>query len=321
MLLLLIANVFRSKHITWTVEWFHLDGSRELHQCSEHDSLLQLYSCLPSQKEQAKKRKRDDPYLEDKRPKNARKKHKRLSAATPLQRPLPGEFLSTDAAELLDIKKEPVETLLNERGLSPQQAAVKTEPAENHLEEKHSTPSTESVKGGPVKTPVEPTPEQTNFSVTSSKDQDASKAEPLETFLVPARPAKPLEETPYLYLVRPFTSGQLRTLVPLSSTTTLSQCLRGRTVSEFPTIQALSQPLEELPEGFKLESDYLKRETETKKRETGNGLVERSTSRGDGELGFKQDACIGNGSVQLDEKNIMKSLHRDMMRLPSYGLY
>lgn len=54
----------------------------------------------------------------------------------------------------------------------------------------------------------------------------------------------------YYYLLRPRTNGAQLVLIPVSASMTLSQCLRGKVVLEFPTFYVLSHPPNSLPEGF-----------------------------------------------------------------------
>jgi hypothetical protein len=61
----------------------------------------------------------------------------------------------------------------------------------------------------------------------------------------------------YFYLLRPRTCGASRVLIPLSSSSTLSTCLKGQVVLEFPTVYVLPEAPSDLPEGFILESHYL----------------------------------------------------------------
>jgi hypothetical protein len=67
------------------------------------------------------------------------------------------------------------------------------------------------------------------------------------------------------YLVKPRTSSSKLVLIPLTPTATLGECLNGRTVLEFPTIYVHPESLQQLPEEFMLEEDYLKQEGEEQK--------------------------------------------------------
>jgi hypothetical protein len=67
------------------------------------------------------------------------------------------------------------------------------------------------------------------------------------------------------FLLKPRTSSSRRVLIPLISTTTLGECLNGRTVLEFPTIYVFPSSVQHLPVDFMLEEDYLKQEGEEQK--------------------------------------------------------
>ncbi|KAF2661274.1 hypothetical protein K491DRAFT_748221 [Lophiostoma macrostomum CBS 122681] len=72
--------------------------------------------------------------------------------------------------------------------------------------------------------------------------------------------------TQYIYfLLRPRTSSNRHVLIPLSPSARLGECLRGRTVLEFPTIYVFSASAPELPEDFILEQDYLRGQSKDQK--------------------------------------------------------
>jgi len=76
---------------------------------------------------------------------------------------------------------------------------------------------------------------------------------------------KPTDDPEYRYfLVKPRTTSSRTVLVPLDSNATIGECLKGRTVLEFPTIYVFPGSTE-LPEEFMLEQDYLKQEGEDQK--------------------------------------------------------
>ncbi|KAL9117029.1 MAG: hypothetical protein Q9187_006438 [Circinaria calcarea] len=72
----------------------------------------------------------------------------------------------------------------------------------------------------------------------------------------PSEPPTPLSPSPalhfYLHIPRTSVPTKKTALVPLSRTSTLAGVLRSRIVLEFPTIYALKQPPESLPEDFML---------------------------------------------------------------------
>ncbi|KAL9052949.1 MAG: hypothetical protein Q9162_005066 [Coniocarpon cinnabarinum] len=66
----------------------------------------------------------------------------------------------------------------------------------------------------------------------------------------------------YFYLLQPFTRGASKVLRPVSERQTLAEVLRGQEIFEFPTIYALDQGPDSLPEGLLLDGDY---DADTKK--------------------------------------------------------
>jgi hypothetical protein len=67
------------------------------------------------------------------------------------------------------------------------------------------------------------------------------------------------------YLFRPRTSSARRVLIPLASSSTLGEILRGNIVEEFPTIYYFTTSASELPEGFVLDEQYRQEEGEQQK--------------------------------------------------------
>jgi hypothetical protein len=67
------------------------------------------------------------------------------------------------------------------------------------------------------------------------------------------------------FLLRPRTNTSRHVLIPISPSTTLNECLRGRTVLEFPTIYVLTDAPDALPEVYMLEEEYIKQENEDQK--------------------------------------------------------
>jgi hypothetical protein len=112
------------------------------------------------------------------------------------------------------------------------------------------------------------------------------------------------------FLVKPRTSSNKQVLIPLNSTATLGECLNGRTVLEFPTIYVFPSSVEQLPEDFMLEEDYLKQEGEEQKefdeliRELDPEILKR----------LKDDGQAGSRSApeeEVDSKEILDVLKKD----------
>ncbi|KAF2447829.1 hypothetical protein P171DRAFT_429430 [Karstenula rhodostoma CBS 690.94] len=64
------------------------------------------------------------------------------------------------------------------------------------------------------------------------------------------------------YLLRPRTSSKRLVLIRLDPKATFAECLRGRTVLEFPTIHVFPESTSPPPEKFMLEAEYLQQEGE-----------------------------------------------------------
>ena len=78
-------------------------------------------------------------------------------------------------------------------------------------------------------------------------------------------PSAPKEQRYNFYLFRPRTSSARRVLIPLTSSSTLGEVLRGNIVEEFPTIYYFNTSASELPEGFVLDEQYRQEEGEQQK--------------------------------------------------------
>ena len=70
---------------------------------------------------------------------------------------------------------------------------------------------------------------------------------------------RPAANTLHFYLHAPRLPSPQPVLIPLSSNSTLSECLRNSLVLEFPSIYALQQPSSELPDRFITEDDFGKK--------------------------------------------------------------
>ncbi|KAF3000160.1 hypothetical protein E8E13_005767 [Curvularia kusanoi] len=72
----------------------------------------------------------------------------------------------------------------------------------------------------------------------------------------------PREERYTFYLFRPRTSSARRVLIPITSSSTLGEVLRGNTVEEYPTIYYFSSREPKLSEDFVLDEQYRQEEGE-----------------------------------------------------------
>lgn len=122
---------------------------------------------------------------------------------------------------------------------------------------------------------------------------------------------KPLgNEQHRFFLLRPRTTSSRHVLIPLDPSTTLAECLRGRTVLEFPTIYVFTNATAQLPEEFMLEDDYLKQEGEEQEefdklmRDLDPQILKR----------LKEDRSQGDEEKEeeVDSERILDVLKRDL---------
>ncbi|KAI9728213.1 MAG: hypothetical protein M1828_004674 [Chrysothrix sp. TS-e1954] len=178
------------------------------------------------------------------------------------------------------------------------------------LREQHYRPAKRQKLDSPTEQPYG---SQEDASTLGTHPEDMPSAKQLEdTNGQPQKanaPNKIKEEKLHFYLHKPYTSSSSRVLIPLSPTATLSTCLRGRDILEFPTIYALAQPPSALPSGHILEKDYFKQRQKLV-REVDEALGE----------GYKLPAVKEKDSARVEaedysapsDSRILESLQRDI---------
>lgn len=122
-------------------------------------------------------------------------------------------------------------------------------------------------------------------------------------------PSVPKEQRYSFYLFRPRTSSARRVLIPLTSSSTLGEALRGNIVEEFPTIYCFATSAPELPEGFVLDEQYRQEEGEQQKeyeelmRDMDPEILKR----------LKQDETgSSKREEEVDSKKILDVLKQDL---------
>ena len=112
---------------------------------------------------------------------------------------------------------------------------------------------------------------------------ESSKSAELDILSQP--PSQNTGDTPHahepvhFYLHKTLTRAVQPVLIPLSSSDTISSCLKNRIVLEFPTIYALPYPPEQLPEDYISESEYFRRRRADKEgEETTQGVTDSADS-------------------------------------------
>lgn len=110
------------------------------------------------------------------------------------------------------------------------------------------------------------------------------------------------------YLLRPRTSSNRRVLVPLTSSDTLGDALRGCTVEEFPTIYYFSAASPDLPKDFMIDEDYRKEEGEQQRefeelmKDVDPDVLKR----------LRDDGSRSKADEEVDSKKILDVLKQDL---------
>lgn len=157
-------------------------------------------------------------------------------------------------------------------------------------------------------------------SRTRALHSNEEKVEEFQTHLAEAHHAdhrddgsvtKPMGDGKHrFFLLKPRTTSSRHVLIPLDSNATLGECLNGRTVLEFPTIYVFPDTVQQLPEDFMLEEEYLKQEGEEQKEfndlisELDPEILERLKEDG-------QRFKPGTGREEVDSKEILDMLKKD----------
>ena len=108
-------------------------------------------------------------------------------------------------------------------------------------------------------------PEDAATSQTGNTNGDEVDASDHASAHVHVAEPQPVPHLYSFFLLRPRTSSSRQVLIPLDPNTKLADCLRGRTVLEFPTIYAFPVPDQPPSAQFILEQDYLIEEGEQQK--------------------------------------------------------
>lgn len=153
--------------------------------------------------------------------------------------------------------------------------------------------------------------DSTASDAASTKDEkEQISKDPGGSIHVHGAEPKPISHQYSFYLVRPRTSSNRPVLVLLEPAATLGECLRGRTVLEFPTIYVFPVSTTPPPEKFMLEAEYLQQEGEEQKEfEELLKHVSPETLRA---LKEDQDTKDNNASEALDGNKILDVLKQDI---------
>jgi hypothetical protein len=109
----------------------------------------------------------------------------------------------------------------------------------------------------------------------------------------------------YFYLLRPFTASKSIVLTPIDSSKSLTECLQGQTVLEFPTIYVLPDEPDSLPTGFLLAEQYEK--VQKAEEVEVDDLMQRTNQSTGGALTASREE-----DKPLDANSILDMLKRDV---------
>lgn len=143
---------------------------------------------------------------------------------------------------------------------------------------------------------------------TGSADYQADTTDPSNGMPDPSEeggePAEALAPE-FFYLLRPFTASKSIVLTPIDSSRSLTECLKGQTVLEFPTIYVLPDGPDSLSAGFQLSEQYEK--VQKAEEAEVDSLVQRTNQSTGGALTATREE-----EKPLDANSILDMLKRDV---------
>ncbi|KAF2869910.1 hypothetical protein BDV95DRAFT_90881 [Massariosphaeria phaeospora] len=284
----------KNKQIIWTVEWIHEDGTRFLTESQSIESIAALQPWGAS----SKKRKRlpEDHaaakvlYSEDVSPLSIIKTNE-SQVKTEKEK---GEVnLEIEAQEVnVKVKNEEPSIEAEEGGSS---IKVEKESSGKMADEISSAPK-------PHWHPEQPSKREAHneAEMRSALNAALSSTDEPESRLIPPQPR--------FFLSKARTSSSHHVLIPILPTALLGDCLRGRTVLEFPTIYVFPSTTSQLPEDFILEEEYLKQEGEDEK-EFQDML---KTVSPEALRAIRGEEAQDQASKEVDSKTILDVLKQDL---------
>ncbi|KAH6615287.1 HIT finger domain-containing protein [Boeremia exigua] len=179
----------------------------------------------------------------------------------------------------------------------------------------HESPSSKKKRKRDAEAPIstDPAPPQsegileTSTPTPSATENTTGSTDPQSTQPDAAKPEAPKERFSF-YLLRPRTSTNRRVLIPVASSDTLGNALRGCTVEEFPTVYYFPETTTELPEQFMLDEVYRKEEGEQQRE------FEELMKDVDPEIlkRLKDDGTRSKTDEEVDSKRILDVLKQDL---------
>jgi hypothetical protein len=264
-----LTRVTNKGNVMWTVEWTAGNGKKSVdNDSSEGRTIRELWGEMKAKYLNAEKGKK-------------RKRENEKSLATQTQNHQEGEQQNhTDQPQS---NPQPVveRPIIHDEPSRPQDIAADNAPVQQAEASKSTAPS----DGQPKNTA------DANDKVPGLAEQDEESAD------------APTPE--HFYLLRPFTASKSIVLTPLDASKSLTDCLKGRTVLEFPTIYVLSEESHSLPAGFQLSEQYEK--AQKAEEVEVDALVQRTNQSMGGALTATREE-----EKPLDANSILDMLKRDV---------
>ena len=262
--------------VMWTVEWVQGDGSKSVDNESFCESTIaELWNVIEAKKanaEQGKKRKRVTAGTNHGPTKSATtgagnaSKPLSQSASSALETKTTIKEEESGEAQQLPLNQDDAPTTKSEGADGQDESALNTTKSqvianlqveqqsliikqEALSDQEDEQPSAEAMgvdelkQGQDKEEPPKPVEAEDTIDSSMAESDQQAQATPSQT---------------HFYLLKPLTTSNRRVLIPLDSTATLTACLKGRTVLEYPTIYVLGDGPETLPAGYQLEESYTK---------------------------------------------------------------
>ncbi|KAK5134092.1 hypothetical protein LTR08_006982 [Meristemomyces frigidus] len=303
----------KSNRIVWTVEWVDASGARYVrHDCAESDTIVSLYDEHLSAKQS-----------EGNKPRGSKRKIEiELMQASRVPKHGKPEVVAggaLDGVEDRTSRPKQAESNLDVGAVSAHvthlgpDAAQSYESSANVVSE--DVTWTESVDPG--NTPDSTDPVATHRDVNTQEhlahektQDDALATRPREEESTHKGTSEAVPKAPELhfYLWKPATSSASKVLYPLRSESTLTECLRNRTVQEYPSVVVLDSPSQSLPKGYMLHEDYIKSITDNERdlRQRAEGGRNDAPALNSGRLENETESQV------LDTQSILDMLKRDV---------
>ncbi|KAK0777011.1 Box C/D snoRNA accumulation [Friedmanniomyces endolithicus] len=271
----------KSNRVLWTVEWSMESGEREVHHgCTESSSLADLFT------ESRIGRRVSADSRADEVDNRQSKRRKRLDEVA----------TSLETATASTVNEPNVDRSAPD--LDAQPRLIEAEDHEMEAVSVETSAHSASRAGNLAKLKSEETSLKRDGSAAELaivEDEVQQKA------TLPSR---------HFYLLRPATTGTSKVLIPLHGQATLTECLKNRTIQEYPTLFVLPASPHALPTGFMLHDDYIRSVNED------DAEVTRHTQSTDRQRAGLESGSEGQqtaaGSAPLDAQGILNMLKRDV---------